>query len=273
MAEACRVLEDLRERMTHAAIDNDLIHVYHVRAMLRAADGEVAEAIASLDAADALIGKMDPSARREPGTARERLRLHLLRAGLALRSHDTPAANAALERFSRVDLLFNNAGVSTFNPLREQTLADWDWVLRVNLWGVVHGIDAFLPLLREHGGPAHERLVHLMHLHAHADGVEQRDGELAAEVLTEVLQTAQHRRLAVRRARLESIVPETEAEMLEQEGDPLLCALLEVPGQHGVARIESNADGHRLAVAQVMAGQALQLVRRPVTIVQRARAA
>jgi NAD(P)-dependent dehydrogenase (short-subunit alcohol dehydrogenase family) len=54
-----------------------------------------------------------------------------------------------------VDLLFNNAGVSTFNPIAHQTLADWDWVLRVNLWGVIYGIDAFLPILREQGDPAH----------------------------------------------------------------------------------------------------------------------
>jgi NAD(P)-dependent dehydrogenase (short-subunit alcohol dehydrogenase family) len=64
-------------------------------------------------------------------------------------------AERTLERFSRVDLLFNNAGVSTFDPLAQQTLADWDWVLRVNLWGVIHGVDAFLPIFRRQGTPAH----------------------------------------------------------------------------------------------------------------------
>lgn len=64
-------------------------------------------------------------------------------------------AEQTLRHCSRVDLLFNNAGVSTFNPLESQTLADWDWVLKVNLWGVIHGIDAFLPIFTRQGSPAH----------------------------------------------------------------------------------------------------------------------
>lgn len=63
--------------------------------------------------------------------------------------------DAALERFGRVDVLCNNAGVSTFNMLADQTLDDWRWVLGVNLWGVIHGIDAFLPVFRAQGTPAH----------------------------------------------------------------------------------------------------------------------
>jgi NAD(P)-dependent dehydrogenase (short-subunit alcohol dehydrogenase family) len=54
-----------------------------------------------------------------------------------------------------VDVLCNNAGVSTFNLIQDQTLDDWRWVFGVNLWGVVHGINAFLPILRRQGTPAH----------------------------------------------------------------------------------------------------------------------
>ena len=54
-------------------------------------------------------------------------------------------AATTLERFGRVDVLCNNAGVSTFNLLRDQTLDDWRWVFDVNLWGVVHGLQSFLP--------------------------------------------------------------------------------------------------------------------------------
>jgi NAD(P)-dependent dehydrogenase (short-subunit alcohol dehydrogenase family) len=64
-------------------------------------------------------------------------------------------AHSSRERFGRVDVLCNNAGVSTFNALADQTLDDWRWVLDVNLWGVVHGIRSFLPILRAQGGPAH----------------------------------------------------------------------------------------------------------------------
>ena len=56
-------------------------------------------------------------------------------------------ADAAVEQFGAVDVLINNAGVSTFNLLEHQTLDDWRWVVEVNLMGVVHGIDAFLPIL------------------------------------------------------------------------------------------------------------------------------
>jgi NAD(P)-dependent dehydrogenase (short-subunit alcohol dehydrogenase family) len=49
-----------------------------------------------------------------------------------------------LQQFGHVDLLFNNAGVCTFNPVGEVTLEDWDWVLGVNLWGPIYGVRAFL---------------------------------------------------------------------------------------------------------------------------------
>jgi glutathione S-transferase len=57
--------------------------------------------------------------------------------------------------FGHVDVLCNNAGVSTFNLIEDQTLDDWRWVFSVNLWGVVHGLHSFLPILRSQGAPAH----------------------------------------------------------------------------------------------------------------------
>ncbi len=64
-------------------------------------------------------------------------------------------AATTIERYGRVDVVCNNAGVSTFNLMRDQTLADWKWVVDVNLWGVVHGIHVFLPIMREQGTPGH----------------------------------------------------------------------------------------------------------------------
>lgn len=64
-------------------------------------------------------------------------------------------ARATVDRFGRVDVLCNNAGVSTFNLIADQTLDDWRWVLGVNLWGVVHGVQSFLPILQAQGTPAH----------------------------------------------------------------------------------------------------------------------
>jgi NAD(P)-dependent dehydrogenase (short-subunit alcohol dehydrogenase family) len=64
-------------------------------------------------------------------------------------------AVASTEHFGGVDLLCNNAGVSTFNLIQDQTLDDWKWVLSVNLWGVIHGIHSFLPIMSEQGRPGH----------------------------------------------------------------------------------------------------------------------
>ena len=47
--------------------------------------------------------------------------------------------------FGRVDLFFNNAGVISVGTIWEQPLADWDWLLDVNVKGVLHGIKAFVP--------------------------------------------------------------------------------------------------------------------------------
>jgi NAD(P)-dependent dehydrogenase (short-subunit alcohol dehydrogenase family) len=57
-----------------------------------------------------------------------------------------------LDLHGRVDLLCNNAAVDVFGHIQDLSLADWQWILEVNLWGVVHGIRAFLPHFSVHGG-------------------------------------------------------------------------------------------------------------------------
>jgi len=64
-------------------------------------------------------------------------------------------AATTIASHGRVDVLCNNAGVSTFNLIEDHTLDDWRWVLSVNLWGVIHGVHTFLPILRRQGTPAH----------------------------------------------------------------------------------------------------------------------
>jgi len=56
-------------------------------------------------------------------------------------------ADAAMEKFGAVHLLFNNAGVACGGLVWENTQADWDWVLGVNLWGVINGVRIFTPLM------------------------------------------------------------------------------------------------------------------------------
>ncbi|MGH0031167.1 MAG: SDR family NAD(P)-dependent oxidoreductase [Myxococcota bacterium] len=58
-------------------------------------------------------------------------------------------ADATFERFGTAHVVCNNAGVVTAGPVHELTLADWSWVMGVNLWGVIHGVKAFLPRMIE----------------------------------------------------------------------------------------------------------------------------
>lgn len=51
----------------------------------------------------------------------------------------------------QVDLLCNNAGVAVGGSFESVSLEDWEWIVGVNLWGVVHGCRAFLPKMRERG--------------------------------------------------------------------------------------------------------------------------
>lgn len=64
-------------------------------------------------------------------------------------------AHDVYARHRRVDVLVNNAGVGHSALVQETTLEDWRWVLDVNLWGVIHGIHAFVPRLIDQGGDAH----------------------------------------------------------------------------------------------------------------------
>jgi NAD(P)-dependent dehydrogenase (short-subunit alcohol dehydrogenase family) len=56
-------------------------------------------------------------------------------------------AQKTLDAFGCVHLLFNNAGVHSQNTIWESSLKDWEWTIGVNLWGVIHGIKAFVPIM------------------------------------------------------------------------------------------------------------------------------
>jgi NAD(P)-dependent dehydrogenase (short-subunit alcohol dehydrogenase family) len=58
-------------------------------------------------------------------------------------------AERTFAHFGAAHILCNNAGVATFGPLATATHKDWQWTMNVNFWGVVHGIEVFLPRLLE----------------------------------------------------------------------------------------------------------------------------
>jgi NAD(P)-dependent dehydrogenase (short-subunit alcohol dehydrogenase family) len=64
-------------------------------------------------------------------------------------------AAKAFDTFGAVHVLCNNAGVGGGGPIAELTTNDWEWVLGVNLWGVIHGLRAFLPTMLAGGEPGH----------------------------------------------------------------------------------------------------------------------
>jgi NAD(P)-dependent dehydrogenase (short-subunit alcohol dehydrogenase family) len=65
------------------------------------------------------------------------------------------AADAAEERFGKLHLLCNNAGVAVVGPTLLATFADWDWVMGVNLGGCINGIVTILPRIQKHGEGGH----------------------------------------------------------------------------------------------------------------------
>ena len=66
-------------------------------------------------------------------------------------------AREAIERFGKVHVLCNNAGIGGARAVRiwEASEKDWQWTLGVNLWGVIHGIRIFVPLMLAHGEEGH----------------------------------------------------------------------------------------------------------------------
>ena len=64
------------------------------------------------------------------------------------RAADVDAFAASLQE---VHVVCNNAGVSPLGPLWQNTVGDWQWGLGVNLWGVIHGVRAFVPRLVAQG--------------------------------------------------------------------------------------------------------------------------
>ena len=64
-------------------------------------------------------------------------------------------AQKTLAAFGAVHLVANNAGVAPLGSAWENSVADWEWTLGVNLWGVIHGVRVFTPIMLAQGGEAH----------------------------------------------------------------------------------------------------------------------
>ncbi len=83
------------------------------------------------------------------------------RRGLAVRTDvsrlgDVQAlADRAFKEFGSVHVVCNNAGVALWGGLESVTHKDWEWAMGVNLWGVIHGVEAFVPRMVAQKQPGH----------------------------------------------------------------------------------------------------------------------
>ncbi|HYL45764.1 MAG TPA: SDR family NAD(P)-dependent oxidoreductase [Candidatus Limnocylindrales bacterium] len=89
-------------------------------------------------------GLLDTARRIE--TKKISLTTHILDVGNARAMEDF--TSDVVQRHQRVTLLINNAGVALHGNFEEISLADFEWLMQINFWGVVYGVRNFLPLLR-----------------------------------------------------------------------------------------------------------------------------
>ncbi len=87
--------------------------------------------------------------------ASEGLDVHAVQLDVTDRDAVFRAAEETQQRFGRVHVLVNNAGIGLAGPVAQARQDDWDWVIDVNLKGVGHALQAFLPRIRAHGEGGH----------------------------------------------------------------------------------------------------------------------
>jgi len=81
--------------------------------------------------------------------------VHAVRLDVTDRAAFARAADEVEQALGHVHVLCNNAGINLFNDIAEATYQDWDWVLGVNLGGVVNGVVTFVPRIKAHGEGGH----------------------------------------------------------------------------------------------------------------------
>ena len=73
-----------------------------------------------------------------------------------IKAEDVQAGfNATEAAFGNIHLLFNNAGVGLAGKPGQIAIEDWRWIVDINLMGIVHGVEAFVPHMRGHGEGGH----------------------------------------------------------------------------------------------------------------------
>ncbi len=101
------------------------------------------------DIEEAALGKAEAALQSIGGTVLS------VRTDVSKRSDVEQLARQAFNAFGSVHLLFNNAGVAAGGAPWEATWNDWEWVVGVNLWGAIHGVKVFTPLMQAQNTECH----------------------------------------------------------------------------------------------------------------------
>jgi NAD(P)-dependent dehydrogenase (short-subunit alcohol dehydrogenase family) len=110
----------------------------------RLATEKMSLALADVD--DAGLQKTASEIAERTGEKKLHITTHLVDVSDARRMEQF--ASEVVQQHERVTLLINNAGVALYGFFEEITTADFEWVMGINFWGVVHGVRNFLPVLR-----------------------------------------------------------------------------------------------------------------------------
>jgi NAD(P)-dependent dehydrogenase (short-subunit alcohol dehydrogenase family) len=87
--------------------------------------------------------------------ASEQIKAHPVQIDVADAGAVRAAALEAVAAFGKIHIVCNNAGVGVGGEVGKVPERDWDWIIDVNLKGVVHGVQTFVPLIRSHGEGGH----------------------------------------------------------------------------------------------------------------------
>jgi NAD(P)-dependent dehydrogenase (short-subunit alcohol dehydrogenase family) len=87
--------------------------------------------------------------------ASEQVKAVPVRCDVTDRANVRAAALEAVSAFGKIHVVCNNAGVAVGGPVGTVRESDWDWIIDVNLKGVVYGTETFVPLIKSHGEGGH----------------------------------------------------------------------------------------------------------------------